>query len=185
MGIIQSTMLCRCGIKRHFPIEAGSWLSEVADLSDRSLGIILKELYDSTLEGFDSIEEIVNEPIEYAPLISGGYLFVVNGTIMSRPGCCSGLETIIEWEEAIESSTKTGVWTGHDKEGIIHIEGGNPQLKVWVDEKIFWLKKNDYCEAVKKTAQIIDVFIEKAAILLNELLNIKTGKTLAKAMIYK
>ncbi|MFK7907806.1 MAG: hypothetical protein AB8B69_21930 [Chitinophagales bacterium] len=110
------------------PISQASWLVKLEDLSDDNLKIVLKQLYDSTVEGFDSIEEIINEPDEYAPFISGGYLFVVDGVIKSEPGCCSGLETIRDWEDALEYETKTEVWTGHDKEGIVHMEAEYSQM---------------------------------------------------------
>lgn len=165
-------------------IEKGEWLFEFEKLSDAHLKIILKELYKKTLVRFESIKEVVNDPIEYAPYISGGFLFIVDDEIKSRPGCCCGLETIREWDIKINDKP-TEVWTGHDKEDLIYFDIQDENIQFTVAKETFLISMEDYQPIFKKAEKMIDVFIKRNGPLLNEVFKIKKGAVLAKAMIYK
>ena len=139
----------------------------------------MKQLIDSAVENFDSINEILDDLIEYAPLIPGGYLFEVNQVIKSEPGCCCGLENILDWKDA------ETVLTGHGDNDVVQIVRKNAQVEILIEKEVFLLSKEAYHTIVKEAEIKIDRFIEKSGILINDILGIKNGKTFAKAMIYK
>ncbi len=161
------------------PIEQLSWLFKIKTLSNQELKIILKKLIDSTVENFDSIDEILNDPIEYAPLIPGGYLFVVNNEIKSEPGCCCGLEDILEWKE---SET---VVTGHGDDDFVYIHKKNSKVNISIRKEKFSLSEKVYNEMVNLAEIEIEKFIDKCGELINDLLKIENGKSFVRAMIYK
>jgi|GEM_PF-6269380 len=167
------------GLNTIKPIEPLSWLFKIESLTDSELKIILKDLIDTTVEDFESIDEILNDPIEYAPLIPGGYLFVVNNKIKSEPGCCCGLENIIEWKDS------SRILTGHGNDDFVDINRTNSQVKVSIKKEVFLIREKDYNKIVNDAEISINKFIEKSGKLFNELLKIKNGKSFAKAMIYK
>jgi len=161
------------------PIQPLSWLFRIAPLSDDELKIILKDLIDCTVEDFESIDEILSDPIEYAPLIPGGYLLVVDNVVKSEPGCCCGLEDILDWKD---SAT---VITGHGEDDFVYINKENAQVNITIRKENFILSEKKYNKIVKEAEIEIDNFIERSGKLLNELLKIENGKSFAKAMIYK
>ncbi len=167
------------GLKNIKPIEKLSWLFKIESLSDDELKIILKNLIDGVAENFDSIKEILNDPIEYAPLIPGGYLFVVDNEIKSEPSCCCGLEDILEWKD---SET---VITGHADDDFVYILKENSQVNISIKKENFILSEKSYNEIVNAAEIEIEKFIDKSGELINELLKIENGKSFAKAMIYK
>ena len=167
------------GLKNIKPIEQLSWLFKIESLSNDEIKIILKDLIDGTVEDFDSINEILNDPIEYAPLIPGGYLFVVNNEIKSEPGCCCGLEDISEWKD---SET---IATGHGDDDFVYIHKKNSQVNISIKKEKFVLSEKAYNEIVNAAEIEIEKFIDKSGELINELLKIENGKSFAKAMIYK
>ena len=167
------------GLNHIKPIEPLSWLFKIESLSDGELKIILKSLIDAAAEDFDSINEILDDPIEYAPLIPGGYLFEVNKVVKSEPGCCCGLEDILEWKE---SGT---LLTGHGDDDFIHISRMDAHVEVLINKEKFVLSTEDYDGMVRDAEMKIDTFIKRSGELINALLGIKTGQAFAKAMIYK
>ncbi|MFK7983296.1 MAG: hypothetical protein AB8G86_25165 [Saprospiraceae bacterium] len=167
------------GLNNIKPINPLSWLFKIEPLSDDELKIILKQLIDNAVEEFDSINEILDDLIEYAPLIPGGYLFEVNQVIKSEPGCCCGLENILNWKD------DETVLTGHGDDDFVHITRKNAQVEISIKQEIFILSKEDYDKVVKEAEGKIDKFVEKSGILINNILGIKNGKSFAKAMIYK
>jgi len=167
------------GLKNIKPIKKLSWLFTIDALSNQELKIILKELIDDTTENFDSINEVLNDPIEYAPLIPGGYLFIVDNEIKSEPGCCCGLEDISEWKD---SET---VITGHGEDDFVYIHKENSQVNISIRTENFILSEKDYNKIVNAAEIEIERFINKSGELINELFKIEHGKSFAKAMIYK
>ena len=161
------------------PIKPLSWFFKVESFSDDELKIILKDLIDGAVENFDSINEILNDPIEYAPLIPGGYLFVVNNEIKSEPGCCCGLEDISEWKD---SET---IVTGHCDDDFVYIHKENSQVNISIKKEKFILSEKSYNEIINAAEIEIEKFINKSGELINELLKIENGKSFARAMIYK
>ena len=167
------------GLKNIKPVEQLSWLFKIEMLSDEELKIILKHLMDDAVEDFDSINEILDDPIEYAPLIPGGYVFEVNKVIKSRPICCCGLEDIIEWKDA------QTIWTGHGKDDFVQIVKDNTQVEIIINKETFLLSREAYNQIIKNAEIQIDKFIERSGKLLRELLRIENGEAFARAMIYK
>lgn len=167
------------GLHNIKPIQPLSWLFTIESLSENELKIILKGLIDRTIEDFDSINEMLDDPIEYAPFISGGYLFKINQVIKSEPGCCCGLEDILDWK-----GSET-VLTGHDDDDIVYITRKNGQVEVSIKKETFLLSIAGYNKMIKDAEIKIDAFIEKNGQLLDEILGIKNGKSFARAMIYK
>lgn len=167
------------GLNNIKPIQELSWLFKIDYLSNQELKIILKELIDGTVEHFDSIDEILNDPIEYAPLIPGGYLFVVDNEIKSEPGCCCGLEDISEWKD---SET---VVTGHGDDDFVYIHKENSKVNISIRKEKFSLSEKVYNEIVNSAEIEIEKFIDKCGELINDLLKIENGKSFARAMIYK
>jgi len=144
------------GLYKILPIEPLSWLFKIEMLSDEELKIILKHLMDDAVEDFDSINEILDDPIEYAPLISGGYVFEVNKVIKSRPICCCGLEDIIEWKDA------QTIWTGHGKDDFVQIVKDNTQVEIIINKETFLLSREAYNQIIKNAEIQIDKFIERS-----------------------
>ena len=167
------------GLKNIKPIQQLSWLFKIDSLSNQELKIIVKGLIDRTVENFDSIDEILNDPIEYAPLIPGGYLFVVNNKIKSEPSCCCGLEDISEWKN---SET---VITGHGAEDFVQINKMNSQVNISIRKEKLLLSEEKYNKIINTAEIEIEKFINNCGELINELLKIENGKVFAKAMIYK
>lgn len=167
------------GLNNIKPIEPLSWLFKIESLTNDELKIILKDLIDVAVKDFESIDEILNDPIEYAPLIPGGYLFVVKNEVKSEPGCCCGLEDISEWKDSGR------ILTGHGDDEFVDINRKNSQVEVSIKKEIFLLPEDDYNKIVNDAEIAINKFIERSGKLLNELLKIENGNSFAKAMIYK
>jgi len=161
------------------PIEPLSWLFKLEDLTEVQLKIILKYIFNEAVEYFESINEILADPIEYAPLISGGYLLMVDNIVKSQPGCCCGLENIIEWKEA------TTVFTGHEADDLVYINRQNTKIEISIKQEVITISQENYLRVIKEAEIKIDNFIKKSGKLLNEILNIENGVSLAKSMIYK
>lgn len=161
------------------PIRPLSWLFNIETLPDDALKIILKNLIDTAAEDFESIKDILADPIEYAPLFPGGYLFIVNEHIKSEPGCCCGLEDISEWKEA------NTVLTGHGDDDFVHINRTATQVDLTINKEIFSLPKEAYNKIIQDAETQIDAFIERCGKQINDLLGIESGKAFARAMIYK
>lgn len=167
------------GLNNIKPIRELSWLFRLDTLSNEDLKIILADLIYGKAEDFDSIDEILNDPIEYAPFIPGGYLFVVEDEVKSEPGCCCGLEDIADWKEG------ETVITGHGDDDYVYIHKENSQVKVSIREEAFLLSEPIYDEIIRSAENGIEDFINRGGKLINEILKIEHGKSFARAMIYK
>jgi len=60
-------------------------------------------------------------------------LFEVNKVIKSEPGCCCGLENILEWK-----GSET-VLTGHGEDDFVQIIKENSQVKITIRKENFIL----------------------------------------------
>lgn len=161
------------------PIEPLSWFFKLEDLSEIELKIIIKSLFDEAAKDFESIDEILKDPIEYSPLIAGGYLFIVNDEIKSKPGCCCGLEDILEWKDSVTLPQ------GHGENDLVYIDRNKSFTEIKIQEEAFLIPKEIYDKTIKDTELIIDDFIDKSGKILNELFTIQNGRFIAKSMIYK
>lgn len=162
------------------PIEPLSWLFEIESLSEANLKIILKNWFEGHATNFDSIKEIFDDPIEYAPLVPGGYLCKVDGLIKSRPGCCCGLEDLVDWKEGDR------VHTGHGPNDIVDIfRHTSAIIELVILEERFTIPEKDYTKIIKAAELNIEAFIQTSGDLLKELFHIKNSHEVARAMIYK
>lgn len=166
------------------PIEKGSWLFEIDTLSNTELRIIIKKVLDISAENFDSIQEIFSDPAEYAPFIAGGFLVMIDENIVCRPGCCCGLESIVEWRDA--SYGQTGeVWTGHDKDDSFNVRSFNGStFDVTIGEVKRTIDSSTMQKAVELAEYKVKRFINRTAPMVNELFGVKNGFEIVNAMVY-
>ena len=161
------------------PITPLSWLFKIENLSDFELTIILEKLISETLEGFESKNQIIENPIEYSPLIPGGYLFEVNNEVKSEPGCCCGLEDILDWKYS------DIVTTGHGDDDYVHINRSESRVNISIRNEIFTLSDKHYQSIISDAESKINSLIERNGIIINRILDINTGINFAESMIYK
>lgn len=161
------------------PIRRLSWLFRIDSLPDEALSVYLEELIRHTAEDFDSVEEVLNDPIEYAPLFAGGYLFVVDDEIKSEPICCCGLENIIDWKN---SETLT---IGHEEDDFVYIQKKDHQVEISIKEEVFIVDEVAFKNMINATEVEVDHFINRSGDVLNSLFGILNGSSIARAMIYK
>jgi len=175
------------GLKSIIPIEKGSWLFELGKLSEGDLKIIFSTLFKETVEHdeHESINEILSDPIEYAPLISGGYILKINDKIVNKPGCCCGLETIIDWEAAANGEDGE-IYTGHDKSDLLNCKTESEffYLNVGGDED-YKMIKSDFNQSVSKAKAILVDEMQRIAKVFNQILKINNGNEIIHAMLYK
>ena len=174
------------GLTSITPIETGSWLFKIENLNENELAIIMKRKLETSGEDHDSINEIFNDPVEYVPLIAGGYLFLSMHNILSKPGCCSGLEDIEDWKNA-SNGTLGEIWTGHDKDGIVHLSNFmyDSIYQMTIDDNFMLIDILELQNAVKKAEHKIDTFIQQTGVIINQSFDIKNGHEISKSMIYK
>jgi len=172
------------GLEMIEPVEKGSWLFEIESLSDEYLKIIFRIIFNEAAENFNSIKEILDEPIEYAPFISGGFLLWINNEIKSRPGCCCGLESISDWESAARGD-EGEIWTGHDKDDLVFLSSSNDNFVLKVGNNEFGLNQSLFQQAVATAKNSLTNSMKRISPILDEILDIKNGKEIISAMIYK
>lgn len=173
------------GLKNLKAIETGQWLFELAHIETDHLKIIFPEIYADYLNDKNKLHELLEDMKDLAPSICGGFALKDTEQIIHLPACCCGLESIEEWQIGPDGSI-THVWTGHDQEDEVVLEFGTSEVILWVGKaKQYSFSKAEYSMLLAQAETTIDHFIERAATVLNPLFNIKNGKVLAEAMIYR
>lgn len=172
------------GLEMIEPVEKGSWLFEIEYLSAQDLKIIFTTIFNEAVEDFNSIKEILDEPIDYAPFITGGFLLRINDEIKSRPGCCCGLESISDWESAVHGA-EGEIWTGHDKDDLVFLYPSNDNFVLKVGNSGFELNQLLFQQSVSNAKNSLTNSMKRISPILNEILGIKNGAEIISAMIYK
>ncbi len=165
------------------PIYEGSWIFEFHLFSDAELKRVLHELYFGEHAG--DVDELLEDPDNFAPLISGGYLLRVDGRIVSRPGCCCGLDSIRDWQDAARGESGE-IWTGHDKDDLVHYSCGGETAVLRVgDDMEIDLEPRAFFEVVLNAKKSLLKGMKRLVPLLNKLLNIEDGSRIVRAMVFK
>ena len=172
------------GLKDIKPIETGRWFFEIEKLTNENLKIILSKIYEERLENDLTLQEILENINDYSPLISGGYILKINNEILNYPGCCCGLEEILQWNGILEDENGN-IWNGHDCTSIDFKKEGNDLIFIIDNKSFYTLKNEEFIREIANTNRIVNKFIEKSAPILDEILKIKNGYELAKSMIFK
>lgn len=92
------------------PIRPGSWLVPISQLVEP---FVLRHLVGKYSE---KLEMATSSPdLECIGSFSGGYVLCCNDNIAIEPTCCSGLENIAAWEEAVtyRGEQWEELWIGH------------------------------------------------------------------------
>lgn len=154
-------------------------------LSDLQIQQFYSQHFADWLSDPESRQELLENMIEYAPYIPGGFWLMQADTILSRPGCCCGLETIFDWE-AVTDASQGSLWVGHGTDDYVSFEKGLKLISLNFDQRLeIILTLADYQTIVSQARQQIHVFISRSAPILNQLFTITTGPDLAQAMIDK
>lgn len=170
------------GLLNPTPIYTGSWLFDLEQFDKQQLTIILKAIFKNEEE--KELLEIFKEPIEFAPFFCGGYLFTVDNRILAEPGCCCGLESIMDWKAVLKS--KSGqVWTGHDVNSYVNFNIKKGKVQFEVNQETYIIQLDEYSLLIKNTESILQQLISKSGNILNDLFDIQNGMEVSRGMIYK
>lgn len=173
------------GLKHLKAIETGQWLFELAQIEADHLKIIFPEIYADYLNDETNLNELFEDMKDLAPSICGGFALKDADQIIHLPACCCGLESIEEWQVQPDTSI-IQVWTGHDQEDEVVLEFSTSGVILSVGKaKRYSFSKAEYRTLLSQAETTIHHFIERSATVLNPLFNIKNGRALAEAMIYR
>lgn len=181
------------GLTNLKPIQKGSWFFEITRLSINNLRIILPQLITDHLESIETtMEDMLDNLEEYAPLISGGMVVVFDEQVLSIPGCCCGLEAINEWTDSLfPFGSNKEIWVGHDgpnEEWHIQYDTDDDlenMLITIAGKGTYQIELELYERLIKNTRRKINRFITKAAPLLDDIFQFDQGKRLLRGMIYR
>lgn len=170
------------GLKNITAIKTGLWHFNIEQFDPNQLRIILKAIYSKNDD--EHLKEIFNNPEEFAPYFSGGYVFVANDEVKSIPGCCCGLESIKEWKR-IPNEERGEIWMGHDIDAHIYFETEKKYICFEINNESFNLSFEEYSEIIANLEDKLYNLISKSGKVLNDIFNIENGRDVAKGMIYK
>lgn len=156
---------------------------------DTLTNLQLKQFYSQHFADWlsdpESRQELLENMIEYAPYIPGGFWLMQAGIILSRPGCCCGLESIFDWEAATDHN-QGSLWVGHGTDDHVSFEKGLKLISLHFDQRLeIILTLADYQTMVTQARQQIQAFVSRSAPILDQLFTITTGPDLALAMLDK
>ena len=176
------------GLKHLQAIETGSHFFALDTVQTDDLSIILAEMYSEYLKDSVARQELLDDMVDRAPFIPGGFALQLGDRLIHLPGCCCGLESIEEWQTPREQTLTTPVyvWTGHDQVHEVMLSSDEKKVTISVGEsEHYTLSLAAYHEFLYEAERCLSRFFERAGHVLDTLFGVKTGQAMARAMVYK
>ena len=150
------------GLDHLVPVKATSMFYAVRGIDRDSLSALVKNELSRWPEDEDysNLENVA----EYGSGFSGGIVILERDQCVSSPGCCCGLDCLIEWRQVLDDrpSDWLELWTGHDADSL-EVKFHQPEqefcfrLSKWETglwDRQFTLSSHSFEEAIERLEQI-------------------------------